>query len=51
LALREDLNRTPRQLPYDIYKTLDLGPGGYAIAPSTDTRRGVQKAIKKKLGR
>jgi hypothetical protein len=51
LALREDLNRTPRQVPYDIYKNLDLGPGGYAIAPSTETRRGVQKAIKKKLGR
>ena len=30
---------------------VDLGPGGYAIAPSTATRRGVQKAIRKKLGR
>jgi hypothetical protein len=50
-ALREDLSQKAHRLPYDIYKKLDLGPGGYAIAPSTDTRRGVRKAIQKKLGR
>jgi hypothetical protein len=37
--------------PYDVYCELDLGPGGYAIAPSTDTREGVRKALRKKLGR
>jgi hypothetical protein len=26
--------------PYDLYARLDLGPGGYASAPSTETRRG-----------
>ena len=30
---------------------LDLGPGGYAIAPSAETRRGVQEAVKRKLRR
>lgn len=51
LAFRDNLTRKSHRVPYDIYKTLELGPGGYAIAPSTATRRGVQKAIKKKLGR
>jgi hypothetical protein len=35
--------------PYDIYQELDLGPGGYAIAPSTEVRHGVRQALRKKL--
>ena len=50
-ALRDDLSKKAHRVPYDIYKTLDLGLGGYAIAPSTGSRHGVQKAIRKKLGR
>ena len=49
LALREDIGRHPQRLPYDVYKELDLGPGGYASAPSTESRRGVREAIRKKL--
>jgi hypothetical protein len=45
--VRLDAGRTP----YDVYKELDLGPGGYAIAPSTAARRGVAVAIRKKLRR
>lgn len=37
--------------PYEIYEELDLGPGGYAVAPSTEIRRGVQEAIRRKLNR
>ena len=51
LVLREDLARYASRTPHDVYARLDLGPGGYAIAPSSDTRRGVRKAIRKKLGR
>ena len=39
-----------RRTPYDIYRELDHGPGGSAIAASTDTRRAVRAAVKKKLG-
>ena len=49
LALREDIGRHTQRLPYDVYKELDLGPGGYASAPSTESRRGVREAIRKKL--
>jgi len=51
LLLRDDLAQQAQRTPYDIYAELDLGPGGYATAPSTDTRRGVQQAIKRKLQR
>lgn len=37
------------QRPYDLYERLDLGPGGYASAPSTETRSGVAAAVRKKL--
>ena len=51
LALRDQIATPPRRTPYDIFRELDLGPGGYASAPSTDTRRGAQSAIRRKLGR
>ena len=51
LALREQLAQQVHCTPYDIYAALDLGPGGYDIAPSTETRQGVREAIKRKLGR
>jgi hypothetical protein len=51
LLLRNDLIQKAQRAPYDIYAELDLGPGGYATAPSANTRHGVREAIKRKLGR
>ena len=51
LALRDTVVHEPRRLPYDVYKELDLGPGGYAIAPATQTDRRVRSVIRRKLGR
>lgn len=51
LVLNENLARYTVATPHEIYARLDLGPGGYAIAPSTETRRGVRAAISRKLGR
>ena len=48
-SLRQEVRSASRQRPYAIYQRLDLGPGGYAIAPSTETRRGVAAALRKKL--
>ncbi len=36
---------------WEIYSKLDLGPGGDATAPSTEVRRGVREALRRKLGR
>jgi hypothetical protein len=51
LVLKNDVVRDARRLPYDIYSTLDLGPGGDAVAPAADSRRGVRLAIRRKLRR
>jgi hypothetical protein len=51
LVLRDEVVREARRVPYDVYKELDLGPGGYAVAPATRTRHGVQAALRRKLRR
>ena len=50
-SLQERVTQDAERTPYDIYQHLDLGPGGYATARSTDTRRGVGQAIRRKLHR
>lgn len=50
-SLREEVRQGTSRTPYDIYCELDHGPGGSAIAPSTETKRAVRDAIRKKLGR
>ena len=50
-TLKQRVERESGRTPYDVYQQLDLGPGGYSVAPSTDTRRAVITAIRKKLRR
>jgi hypothetical protein len=50
LVLRTQLAQQTSPAPYDLYAELDLGLGGYAIAPSTETRRGVQEAVNVHVG-
>ncbi len=51
LALQDRSSGASRSTAYEIYEELDLGPGEYAVAPSTESRRGVQEAIRRKLAR
>ena len=51
LVLNENLAQYKVETPYDVYSKLDLGPGGDAIAPSTEVKKGVRAAIGRKLGR
>ncbi len=51
LALKEEIARSVASSPYEMYKKLDLGPGGTSLAPSTEVRRGVREALRKKHGR
>lgn len=48
-SLKAQVRDASRRSPYDVFRQLDLGPGGYAIAPSTETRRGVATALRKKI--
>lgn len=50
-SLRDQVRRETGRTPFDVYQELDLGPGGYAAAPSTDTRRGVHEAVRRKVRR
>lgn len=50
-ALKQRVGEESGRRPYDFYQQLDLGPGGYAVAPSTDTRLGVATALRKKFRR
>ena len=50
-SFQAEVTRGSTRCSYDVYKELDLGSGGYAIAPSTQARRGVRKALRKKLHR
>jgi len=47
-SLRQRVEQESSPRPYDVYQRLDLGPGGYAVSPSTETRRGVAAALRKK---
>ena len=47
-VLHREIDQHTNRAPYDVYRELDLGPGGYAIAPSTQTRQGIKKALQKK---
>ncbi len=51
LALRNQVSAPPSDTLYDIFRELSLGSGGYASAPSTDTRQGARNAIRRKLHR
>lgn len=50
-VLRERLSEPVPTQAWEIYQELDLGPGGYATAPSTESRRGTQEAIRRKFAR
>jgi hypothetical protein len=50
-SLLKEVRSEAISTPYDVYSKLDCGPGGYAVAPSTETRRGVKDALRKKLNR
>jgi hypothetical protein len=39
-------NGEPARSSCDIYRQLDLGPGGYAIGPSTNSRAAVRKSVR-----
>lgn len=48
VQLRARLRLDPSTRSWDLYERLDLGPGGYSVSPSTETRQGVARALRKK---
>lgn len=50
LSDRLEAEKTPGRFAFEIYEELDLGPGGYAKAPSDEVREGVLAALRRKHG-
>jgi hypothetical protein len=47
-SLQEQVRQEADRLPYDIYRELDLGPGGYAVAPSSRAKQAVREVLRRK---
>jgi hypothetical protein len=47
LALRDQRGPAASRA-YDVFRELDLGPGGEALAPSTGTRRGMEQVLRRR---
>ncbi len=46
----EVLEQAPRK-PYEIFRQLDLGTGGYAVAPARDAKSAITEVIRRKHSR
>lgn len=49
--LDESLAAQPKRTPYEIYASLDLGPGGEAAGSASDSRSAARRAILRKHGK
>jgi hypothetical protein len=51
LVLRDGLASVATTRPFDIYRALDLGPGGYARAPARRAKQALGEIISRKRKR
>jgi hypothetical protein len=50
-AARNELKAKPSAPPYEIYRGIDLGPGGYARAPARDAQRAIRRVLRERRAR
>jgi hypothetical protein len=50
-AVDQEITGRISSKPYDVYRRLDLGAGGYAIAPARHAKAALKEAIRRKHGR
>jgi hypothetical protein len=46
VTVREALRSEAAASPYEIYRTIDLGPGGYTRAPARRAKAGVREVLR-----
>lgn len=52
MAYKQQAQNAPAQnAPYELFRRLDLGPGGYARAAAKDAKAAVRTAIARKHGK
>jgi hypothetical protein len=44
-SLQREIAELPKPTAWEIYKQLDIGPGGYAIAPARDYKRALREKL------
>jgi hypothetical protein len=50
-AARKQLKAKPATPPYEIYRRINLGPGGYARAPARDAQRAIRRVLRQRRAR
>ena len=50
-SLEEQAKSQDMRRPFDVYRELDLGPGGYAVADARNAKAAAAAAIREKHGR
>ena len=50
-AYESDILERAHRKPYEIFRQLDLGTGGYAIAPARDAKSAIVEVIRRKRSR
>ena len=48
LVLRRTVQEERSRTPWDLYERIDLGQGGYSVAPARDAKRAVRDTVRKK---
>jgi len=51
VAARDALRSESSVTPFDVYRAIDLGPGGYARAPARQAKRAVRALLRRKRSR
>ena len=51
IALRASLREEVARKPYEVYEELDLGPGGYAVAPAREAKQAIREVLSRKRRR
>lgn len=47
-VLREEIARSASVTPYEVFEKLDLGDGGYAVAPAREAKQSLRETIARK---
>jgi hypothetical protein len=50
-SLQQEIEGQPVPAPWEAYRQLDIGPGGYAVAPARDYKPALRERLGKKHGR
>jgi len=50
MLVRDRMREHVRTDPFEVYRVIDLGPGGYARAPARDAKRAIKDLLRTRRG-